>query len=49
MVDKNIHQLSSRIIKQVWVFGDSSAGIPRSSELESFYWLLDVDRGIIEL
>ncbi len=49
MVDKNNYQMRNRIIKQAKVFGDSSAGITRSSELVSFHALLDVDRGIIKL
>jgi hypothetical protein len=49
MVDKNNYQLRTRIIKRAKVFGDSSAGITRSSELMSIHALLDFDRGVIKL
>ncbi len=49
MTSTNNNQLRYRIIEQDKLFGATSAGIARPSELVSFHALLDVDRGVIKL
>ena len=49
MGSKNNNQLSEKIIIQAFEFDATSAGIAQPTELVSFFFLLDVDRGVIKL